>query len=77
MAKRKKVNLDKELEKQVAFDYPKVKNPPLGYPPLLGLPGRTWYERACAYEKKYNKRVEKKEVEAQPLTLKEEIEDGN
>lgn len=40
-------------------DYPKVKHAPAGYPHLLGMPGRTWYERAKAYEKKFGKRVEK------------------
>lgn len=39
-------------------DYPKVKNAPAGYPHLLGIKGRTWYERARNYEKLYNKRVE-------------------
>ena len=58
MAKSKKVNLDKKLAELTPFSYPKVKNPPAGYPALLGLPGLTWYERAKAYERKYGKRVE-------------------
>lgn len=63
MAKRKNVNLDKELAKQAVDDYPKVKNPPAGYPPLLGMPGSTWYERAKAYKSAYGKKVEKMEKE--------------
>lgn len=58
---RKKINLDQELKDQPPFDYPKVKNAPAGYPHLLGIPGRTWYERAKAYEKMYGKRVERKD----------------
>lgn len=63
MAKRKTVNLDKELAKQVVDDYPKVKNPPVGYPALLGIKGHTWYERAKNYEAIYAKKVEKMEKE--------------
>lgn len=61
MAKHNTVNLDKELANQVLEDYPKVKNPPLGYPALLGMPGNTWYERAKNYETMYGKKVEKME----------------
>lgn len=57
--KKKKVNLDKELKAQPVFDYPKVKNAPAGYPPLLGIKGITWYERARNYEKMYGKKVER------------------
>ena len=46
-------------KKKVQEDYPKVKHAPEGYPALLGMSGKTWYERAKAYEKKYGKRVEK------------------
>lgn len=55
---KKKVNLDKKLAEIPTSNYPKVKNPPSNYPALLGLPGRTWYERAIAYERKYGKKVE-------------------
>lgn len=58
MAKKKKVNLDEELKNQPVSDYPKVKNAPVGYPPLLGVKGLTWYERAQNYEKMYGKKVE-------------------
>lgn len=56
MAKKRVVEIDQELKP--APDYPKVKNAPAGYPHLLGVEGRTWYERAKNYEKLYNKRVE-------------------
>lgn len=68
MAKRKKVNLDTELTKGEASSYPKVARTPAGYPPLLGIQGRTWYERAVNYERLYNKKVEP----LKPDTKKEE-----
>lgn len=58
MAKRKKVNLDSELKKVEVFDYPKVARTPAGYPPLLAIQGKTWYERAKNYERIYGKKVE-------------------
>lgn len=58
MAKRKTVKLDKDLQSSYKEDYPKVKNAPAGYPPLLGMRGKTWYERAKNYERKYGKKVE-------------------
>lgn len=58
MAKRKKkvVQIDEVLQEKIS-SYPKVKNAPAGYPTLLGIKGRTWYERAINYERKYNKPV--------------------
>lgn len=56
-SKKKVIKIDTELAKQ-ADDYPKVKNAPEGYPHLLGVSGRTWYERARNYEHIYGKKVE-------------------
>lgn len=56
-SKKKVVKIDAQLAKQ-AEDYPKVKNAPEGYPHLLGVAGKTWYERAHNYERIYHKKVE-------------------
>ena len=59
MAKRKKkvVQIDEALQNTASHSYPKVKKTPAGYPPLLGVKGKTWYERAINYELKYGKPV--------------------
>lgn len=46
---KKRINLDKALEKATPPSIPKVRDTPAGYPAFLNLPGRTWYERAMRY----------------------------
>lgn len=51
------INLDQELKSVKIQDYPKVRDTPTGWPPLFGLTGDTWYERAKQYELKYGEKV--------------------
>ena len=55
---KKTVDLEKELKTVKEEDYPKVRDTPAGWPPLYGMIGETWYERAKQYEFKYGKKVE-------------------
>lgn len=50
----KEVNLDAELEQApeaLTFEIPMVRDTPPGWSSYPNMPGKTWYERALAFEK--------------------------
>lgn len=57
------VNLDKVLEKKVIISIANLEPTPVsakvprGYPLLIELPGKTWYEKALNYKEAYGHEV--------------------
>lgn len=94
MATKKTVKLDeikgKEIETFKPEDmppYPKVYDPPEGWPRLRACDGDSWYERACIYEAQTGRRVlpdgycyeegTEEIIRVEDRVDKEEVKDGD